>query len=76
MMTLTVLSSCLHLPNPEITGTCHHALRLHPHAFLNLVRAPFHALGIPTDPTRMHHSKRQGDWRQFTVTRARVCCFG
>lgn len=37
------LTSCLYLPNPETTGVCHQVFRLHPHAFLNLVRAPFHA---------------------------------
>lgn len=37
---------------------CHHALWLHPYAFLNLIRTPFLASGVPADPTGMYPSKR------------------
>lgn len=74
-MTLSAFSSCLHLPNPEMTSVCHHVLWLHPYAFLNLIRILFHTSGVPGDPTRLHPSKRDR-LQQPTVTRARVYCLG
>lgn len=71
-MTLTGLSSCLYLPNPEITGVCYHVFWLHPHAFLNLVRAPFPSTlqGTRlTPPARTTASDREtGDSPQSPVS--------
>lgn len=59
----------------QVCATTSSVLRLYSHAFLNLIRIPFHASGVPADRTRTHPSKRVS-LQQPSVTRARVCCLG